>query len=361
MSLTATASTAIGNLFSETPFHIILYITSVCNARCEYCYYAEELNKNIKYELTDDEIVRVFEGVRKIPHLSISGGEPFLRKNIDKILNRITRVSQPRVVSIPTNCSTPERIWSTFDQLCRQYPDTLFDLHISLDGLGKVHDELRKIDGLFEKVMETNVGARELLEKHANFGVKIVSVFSSFNQDRFEELLDHIEKEMAFNRLIVAWPHGTCSEQTKRGLSRQRFEGFVRRAEGMNRKRMSQNTETQVAMSVKNTKEHYMRAKWNAEKNLGDYCNAGKKIVVIGETGKVFPCESFWYEMGNLRDFNYDLPRLLREMYPAFHDKHIKPGCHCEWGCAQNVAIVTNPGLWPMVLKDWISNRVLDN
>ena len=355
MTLPRTAATAIRHLFSGTPFHIILYVTSVCNARCEYCYYAEELNKDTKYELTDDEIVSVFQGLQKVPHLSISGGEPFLRKNIAELLHDVIRVSQPRVVSIPTNCSTPDRICSTFDQLCRQFPETLFDLQISLDGYGKAHDELRKIDGLFESVMETNARASQLLDEHQNFGVKIVSVFSSFNQDRFEELVNHVEKEMAFDRFIVAWPHGTCSEETKKGLDRQRFEGFLRRAKEINRRRRSHNTETQMAVSVKNAKER-MRPWWNKKENLGDYCNAGKQIVVIGETGKVFPCESLWHELGNLRDFEYDLAKLLRETYPDFYREYIKPGCHCEWGCAQNVAIVTNPTLWPIVLKDWVSS-----
>lgn len=358
MSLYKTASVAIKNLVSNTPFHLILYITSICNARCAYCYYSAELNKDMKYEMTDQEICRIFDRLRHIPHLSISGGEPFLRKNIRQILDHIVKVSQPHVVSIPTNCSMPERICQTFDYLCAQYPDTLFDLHISLDGYGKDHDQLRKIDGLFDKVMETNAGAAHLLKKHKNFGIKIVSVYSSFNQDRFEALLDHVEKSMVFNRLIVAWPHGTCSSETKNGLDQKRFQAFLLRAEAINRARYAPNTETQMAVSVKNTKEHFMRKKWNTEKNLGDYCNAGKKIVVIGETGKVFPCETFWHEMGNLRDYDFDLAKLLRETYPAFHEKYIKPGCHCEWGCAQNVAIVTNPGLWPKVLGDWVAGRL---
>ncbi len=358
MGFTKAATTAATNYFSKIPFHLILYITSVCNARCAYCYYSAELNKNTKYELTDDEIVQIFKGLRHIPHLSISGGEPFLRKNIGLILKQIVKSSAPRVVSIPTNCSFPDKIYATFDELCSLYPDTLFDLHISLDGYGTDHDELRKIKGLFEKVVETNRKAAMLLKKHRNFGIKIVSVYSSFNQDRFEKLIDFIEEKMVFQRLIVAWPHGTCSEETKAGLNKERFGHFLKRAEKMNLERTIQNVETQLAVSVKMTKEKFMRSEWNTKQNLGDYCNAGKKIVVIGETGKVFPCEALWHELGNIREYDFNLIQLLQETYASFEKKYIKPGCHCEWGCAQNVALVTNARLWPKVLKNWAFNRL---
>lgn len=119
----------------------------------------------------------------------------------------------------------------------------------------------------------------------------------------------------------------------------------------MNAMRSGRTLTTKFATQVKNTKERSMRAYWNERQNLGNYCNAGRKIIVIGETGKVFPCETLWYEMGNLKDYNYNLAKLLRENYPQFHEKYIKPGCHCEWGCGQNVALVTSPQLWPRLLN----------
>ena len=36
-------------------------------------------------------------------------------------------------------------------------------------------------------------------------------------------------------------------------------------------------------------------------------CVAGKKLVVISETGIVKPCEILNDEIGNLKDFNFDI------------------------------------------------------
>jgi MoaA/NifB/PqqE/SkfB family radical SAM enzyme len=342
------------NIFSDKPFHLIFYITSTCNAKCEYCYYIDELNKKKSLELTDEEIDKIFSQIGFVPHLSISGGEPFLRRNIQSVLRNILSKTKPHVLSIPSNCSLPERIIETFDNLCGEFPETVFDLHISIDAYGEEHDKLRKIDGLFEKIVTTNKLARKLKSKHKNFTIKLVSVYSMYNYNNFLKLVDFIENEFVFDRYIIAWPHGTCSKESLEGLEFTRYKEFLLRAEKMNTSRENKKFETKIAIGIKNSKENTMRSRWNTKKNLGDYCNAGKKIVIIGETGKVFPCETFWHELGNLHDYDYNLSALIADKYPQFHENFIKKGCHCEWGCAQNIALVSNPSLWPKIAKEMI-------
>lgn len=351
MSLVRGISKTLGSLFSEGPFQLIFYATSICNAKCEFCYYSAELNKSATLELTLDEVKRTFKCIGTIPYLALTGGEPFIRKDLYEVLDFISANNKPHIVAIPTNCSFPDRIIETYEKLCERYPDTQFDLHISLDAWGEGHDEIRKIPGLFQKVLETNRRAAELLGKLPNFNIKVISVYSGFNKDYFDELVDRVDQELVFSRFLPTWPHGTCSPETFQGISKEKFAEYCKKAAEMNSRRGKQTITTKFAVVVKNTKEQLMREHWNKEENLGNFCNAGRKILVLGETGKVFPCETLWYEMGNVRDYGYDFSRLVRETYPAFHEKYIKPGCHCEWGCAQNVALVTNPSLWPHLLK----------
>lgn len=50
--------------------------------------------------------------------------------------------------------------------------------------------------------------------------------------------------------------------------------------------------------------------------------------------------------MGNIRDADYDLKVLIARQYDSFADAHPPKNCHCDWGCGQNVAVVTHPKFW---------------
>lgn len=71
--------------FLSAPIHVHWEITHRCNLKCMHCY----IRKNpIKKELKTREIIKIINdiGKNKVFRLSISGGEPFLRYDILKIL-----------------------------------------------------------------------------------------------------------------------------------------------------------------------------------------------------------------------------------------------------------------------------------
>ena len=55
-----------------------------------------------------------------------------------------------------------------------------------------------------------------------------------------------------------------------------------------------------------------MDAAFNDKFNLP--CVAGKKIIIIYETGDVHPCEILNKKLGNLKDYDYDLNKLLKKI-----------------------------------------------
>ena len=55
-----------------------LFINSICNMKCEHCFYWQNLNR--RDDLTFDEIVRLSEDLGPVENLNLSGGEPFLRR-----------------------------------------------------------------------------------------------------------------------------------------------------------------------------------------------------------------------------------------------------------------------------------------
>ena len=84
------------------PAHIVLFITNRCNMECDHCFLVEsgELNDMKRPQILSVENLRKLATSNpKLLALSITGGEPFLRKDLYKIVNLFKK----QVVAIPTN------------------------------------------------------------------------------------------------------------------------------------------------------------------------------------------------------------------------------------------------------------------
>ena len=335
--------------FGQKPFHLIFFVTARCNARCQMCFYLDQIensNANLHKELTTDEIRQIFQRLGPIPYVSLSGGEPFLRKDLPEITDAIANYCDPLSLSIPSNCSSPERMERLYDGICERYPNVQFEAHVSLDGVGDVHDGIRKIPGLFDKVLSALKRLKELRQKHKNLRTRIVATYSAFNARETEELIEYASSRLYFDRFILTWAHGNTPDEAKYGLDINEYHATLQKVEKLNSDRIHmQGANLRLARRVKAAKER-MREKWDREKSLGQFCNAGKRIVVVSEQGEVYPCEQILYSLGNVRDNDYDVAATAASSLDGFHSKYPPNKCHCEWGCGQNVGIVTSPKLW---------------
>jgi cyclic pyranopterin phosphate synthase len=82
-------------------------LTDRCNLRCSYCMPAEGLDWLPKAELlTDDELIRLLSiAVRElgIREIRFTGGEPLLRRNLEKIVAAAAALTPPPDLSLTTN------------------------------------------------------------------------------------------------------------------------------------------------------------------------------------------------------------------------------------------------------------------
>src|SRR5580765_7718571 len=72
-----------------SPPFLILFINSICNMKCEHCFYWQELNQ--RDDLTTAEIIKLSESLGPIENLNLSGGEPFLRREFAEICRQFIR------------------------------------------------------------------------------------------------------------------------------------------------------------------------------------------------------------------------------------------------------------------------------
>lgn len=120
--------------------------------------------------------------------INISGGEPFLRSDIVKIIEVITkRVPKARIV-ISSNGFTPALIESQMKKILAIKPD--IGVAISVDGYGMMHEEIRGIKHGWEKDMETI----ERLQKLGMKNLRLAFTIQPKNIKDFSKVYDESRK-----------------------------------------------------------------------------------------------------------------------------------------------------------------------
>src|SRR5712691_1597791 len=84
-----------------SPPFLVLFINSICNMKCEHCFYWQSLNQ--RDDLTKDEIFALSRSLGPIENLNLSGGEPFLRREFSEICRQFIQHNRVRQIYVPTN------------------------------------------------------------------------------------------------------------------------------------------------------------------------------------------------------------------------------------------------------------------
>lgn len=131
----------LGCKFKKRPLLVNLEVTKHCNARCDFCACWQVGSPN---ELADYSAV--IKKLRPVV-VSVSGGEPLVRKNWYEILKSV-RPHCHYLVMITNGALLTEDIADRLSEV------GLNQLAISLDYLDDRHDKVRSIPGLYKKISE---------------------------------------------------------------------------------------------------------------------------------------------------------------------------------------------------------------
>lgn len=138
----------------------LIAITYRCNAHCHMCNTWQHPSRP-EDELRPQDLA----SLPRVKFANITGGEPFLRTDIDDFVE-VLRTKAARIV-ISTNGYFTDRVL----ELARRYPDLGF--RISLEGLPAANDELRGIKDGFDHGLRTLLGLRSLGLKDIGFGITL--------------------------------------------------------------------------------------------------------------------------------------------------------------------------------------------
>lgn len=145
--------------------------SSLCNMRCRYCFYCDVAeNRNtasygiMSPETTDAMLENVFRYADGSVSVSFQGGEPTLA-GIDYFRHFHKAAEKYNTRKIPVQYAMQTNGYHMPEELAVLLSEHKYLLGVSLDGTGKLHDELRPDStgaGTFRKVNET----LHILEKY---------------------------------------------------------------------------------------------------------------------------------------------------------------------------------------------------
>ncbi len=323
------------------PITLTFSVTAACNSLCKTCGIGEQHRRDpqrVKNDLTLEEIEKIFRSIGHVYFFNISGGEPFLRKDFPAIIALACKYLRPKIIHTPTNALLPDRIQqSALESLAviqKHGGNIQFSIKPSIDGIGAKHDEIRGIEGNFEKLEQTIQLLKKIEQYHPNFHLELGTVVSRFNINDLDAIEDYVhsvgvqsyrneiaeQREEFFN---IGDPI-TPSALEYKNLMRQFKKKIV--ANTKNKKKLARVTEALRLVY------YDLVARIMEEKTQVIACFAGISNVHINYDGSVWPCCVIGYKkpLGNLRESDYDFDKIWHSQKAGTIRKYIKDkNCYC--------------------------------
>ncbi len=167
------------------PSNCAYSVTNMCNSRCRTCNiwrkYREKPGLALN-EMTTEQWMKTWKSIGKTTFCIWTGGEPFLRRDAYELLMGVYEYNKPRILTICTNGSLPKRVGGVLDRFLGDVSrDMDITVNISLDGIGKRHDEIRGLPGSWKRMLETGRVIRRLQKKYGYPNLCFHTVVSKWN------------------------------------------------------------------------------------------------------------------------------------------------------------------------------------
>ncbi len=325
----------------KTPLYITLYVTNYCNAKCDHCFYWEELNTG-KPELSLEEMKQIAKSLKHpLRTIMLTGGEPFLRKDIADIIIAFHKINGTRRVTIPSNGINTDRIVNAVKKVLEECPKLFLHIQISIDGPREMHDKFRRVPGCYDKATESLRQLLAIKKANKNLACSVMTTVCNANFELIPDFVKLIKTEFPeamhkFN--ILRGSHlGTYGVPEDVAST---LDADLKKVDSIPPEKLEElfkNVIGEVSKNKDKIWQNFQKLKWQysiemlkTEKRIFD-CTAGRTFGVIYPNGGVSVCEPT-KQFANLHDFNMDFSELWKSQY-ANHMRAKTRDCNCIHPC----------------------------
>ena len=340
---------------------LFYFVTSKCNARCDFCFNLDNVvgwEERKEDELGLEEIRKIARNLKRLPYITMSGGEPFIRKDLVDILRIFHEEARTQWVTIPSNGAVTKNTLQMTQEILTKCPTLFLTIQVSIDSLYEEHDESRKLPGGFEALTNTLQGLSRLREQYKNLRIQIATCYSDFNVHRIPEIVKYCQDHFTYDQQIFYLIRETgklISDNNQHLVST-----FIDTIKTNNERewkehgksiwsravRVLQGLTYQDIVSIK-MKHSYLRP-----------CYATEKFVTLYDNGDISPCEVLEDKIkyGNIKNFNYDFYKLKKENIRESYKKEIlEKKCNCEWMCAVPMNMLYDPSTYARMIRGFFT------
>lgn len=298
------------------PVFINYLCTFKCNARCKMCNIWDIYRKDksgLVNEISAEELSEILKRnkafLSDVRHVGITGGDPLMKRDIVDFV-RVFRGHLPNAaIGMQTNGLAPKRLEKLLIEILDFYPE--FSLAVSIDGVGKIHDETRGIPGAFESALESIRVARKLGIKRITTGMTLTSI----NAHQIKEVAA-LAKSLGTE--FSCFMAEECDYFNNKGIGNS----------------LTPDQKKQVISDLKtNTSYHYYMDKMRRGIELGEKrslrCYSGHTSLVWDPYGNVKPCILRSEMFGNLKTNSLE-EMLFNSAAMDLKDDLKKCSCWCQ-------------------------------
>lgn len=291
------------------PFSVVVSISYRCNSKCRTCDVWRKPND----DMTVEEWDKVFQKLGTSPfYITFTGGEPFLRKDLDEMVISAYRHCKPEVITIPTNGMLTDRVLAMTERMCRECPTSSIGINLSLDGIGDEHDDIRGVEGNWELSMETWRQLKELQKQHKNLVLTVHTVISRFNAHRFRAIQEGL-KFLEPDSYITEVAEERVELDTMGWGITPRPEDYDEIADFLSQQARQTPAKGIAKFTQAFRAQYYQMAKRVLhEQDQIIPCYAGWASAHIAPNGDLWSCCIRAEPVGNLREHNYDITPIWR-------------------------------------------------
>lgn len=341
---------------TQKPIYLLNFITNSCNAACEHCFYWKKRNTNKIEELSIGEHKKIAKSLGSMFQITFTGGSPELRNDLPEIVYEYHKYCRPTNITVCMLGYHTKRIVKHIIKMLEICEGQYISIGISLDGIRGEHDSFRKLEGLFDRVLNTINELHLLRSSYPYLRIDIGMVVHWKNIETIEKSALWIREHLPIDKLKpILVRNNSLNPETRNDKCIELYTNIVDR-------------DVQWLMcrnqGKMNIVDKFIRAKENVQRDIIKKisqsnqstikCSGGRETAVMYPNGDIAGCEMRHNKLGNIRNYKYDFKNVWFSNSANEFRKTAGNAAECN-GCYHHCfispAIFRTPAVWPKLAQ----------
>ncbi len=311
------------------PINLTVSVTYSCPSRCLTC---DIWQKKVD-DLSVDEYGRIFPTLERVPiWVTLSGGDQFVRSDLDEIVRLVKTQIDPKIVNIPMNGIITERIHTLLPRIAAHTRGSQLVLNLSVDEIGPEHDRLRGAPGNWEKLLGVAELIRDLKKTYDHVVLGVHTVVSKHNVHRIADIEREARRIFRPDSYITEIAENRVELKTMDKHITPDTADYRRAVEHLKASIREHRSTAPVPRLVESLRLEYydMVVRVLEERRQVIDCYAGLASAHLAPDGHLWGCCIRAESLGNVRDYDYDVRTVWRgPAADAFRESVRNKECAC--------------------------------